>query len=151
MLKNIDVTVKFIFAILLLLFVGLFVWHSYSTDKQVTKLSVTNAQQATVITTQAKAIDTQEKVATVNEQTNVAVAVETKKLVKKQDVVVNRLEQKTTEINQSFATKPSTAANEVSKQEQLSTARIDSLWESYCIGDDTAPECTTNEQGATHA
>jgi len=151
MLKNVDVVVKSVFVLLLVAFVGMFMWHSYSNDKKITNLTVTNAQQAHTIITQNKAIDTQEKVAAINEDTQVAVTTETAKVVKKQETVTKRLEEKTVAIDQTFATKPTTVANEVSKQEQISAARIDSLWESYCIGNDSAPECQTTEQGASHA
>jgi ABC-type Na+ efflux pump permease subunit len=151
MFKNIDTLMKTIFAILMLLFVGLFVWHGYSNEKKVTTLTVTNAAQERTITNQGKAIDTQAKVATITEAANVAVQEKTKQLVKKQDVVTTRLDQRTNAIVQEFASKPSTVVNEVAKQEKLSLARIDSLWESYCIDTTNLPECQPITDGENHA
>jgi flagellar biosynthesis component FlhA len=151
MFKNIDTLMKTVFAILMLLFVALFVWHGVSNEKKVTNLTVTNAAQERTITNQVKAIDTQQKVAAITETTNVAVQEKTKQLVKKQEVVSDRLEQKTKAIKQEFASKPSTVVNEVAKQEKLSLARIDSLWESYCIDTNNVPECQPITDGENHA
>lgn len=151
MFKNIDSLMKTVLGILLVLFVIMFVWHGISNEKKVTDLKVTTAQQSGVIKQQEVTIDKQQKTAAITEQVNTDTQVEVKKVEKRHEVIADKLEQKTKAIEQAFANKPSNVDNTIQKQEELSTARIDSLWEGYCAGSTDNQQCKDIEQGVTHA
>lgn len=107
-------------------------YHSNSTSlKAATK---TIATQSGIITSQHEEIrvtgvvaDVNQEVATTHEDAKVVVA-------KKQVVIQQKLDKTIHDIEQKFDALPVTEDNIIAKQDEGSSARIDSLWATYCTG-----------------
>lgn len=117
------------------------IWHFNRVEEKKDNLLVENTKQGQVINAQDNSIKTGEIVTEVKEKTGLAIAVETGQKVEQQKKVTQKAEHREAEIVQHFDQLPVTTENAVEKQQQLSSSRIDQLWEAYCLGVPDAEEC----------
>jgi hypothetical protein len=121
------------FVIVLVILLGCLVsW--YTSDSKLVKAEKNVAVQSGVIKSQKEEIRVVGVVTKVNEE--VVTKRETAKAVmeKKHVVIQEKLDKITREIEQKFDALPVTEDNIIAKQDEVSSARIDSLWETYCSG-----------------
>lgn len=116
-------------------------WKIHSDGAEIRKQDKTIVTQAVVIKGQDATIKTDGVVAESKEKTNTAVVADTASVVKKQKKVADKVEAKVQDIQDRFDQLPATPVNLEAEQQELSSVRIDSLWESYCIGVPDATEC----------
>ena len=125
----------------IVLFVAGLFWYFHGVEEKKDGLIRDNAVQGTVIKGQEKTIETDTVVADTKEVTGSVVAAETTQKVSDQKKIVKKAEQREVVIKDHFEQLPATPENVQEQQQQLSSTRIDSLWESYCLGVPDATEC----------
>ncbi len=132
---------KAIIALIVIVIIGGVVWkmnHDGDVKDALKKEVVT---KDVVIDAQDGTIKTGEKVKEVKEDSGVKLDTEVKAVVKKQVKIDTKAEITIQDIQDRYNALPLTPDNVVAKSQELSTARIDSLWEAYCIGAPDATEC----------
>jgi hypothetical protein len=119
---------------------------------QVTKdQTVITAQQVT-IKSQQQAIKTDQVVAKIEEHTQVAVQQAVQKTVEHHTAIQHKVADREQQIEQTYTELPPTPENVVAEADQLSTARIDGLWQAYCATQPDAPDCQPQpSSGVPHA
>ncbi len=141
--------------IIAVVLVGAGFYGKYEYDMhQLAKAQGTIKTQGITIANQADTIKTDGVVAGVKEEVHVAVAAETKTVVAKHKAIAEKAEVVDRQIEQRFDVMPKTATNVIAEQAELSSARIDSVWESYCTASPNSAECqapATSAQGDKHA
>lgn len=104
------------------------------------------------IASQKDTIVTGQKVAKIEEATQVATAVAVKEATVKHEGIKQRVDQKDRAISQRFDELPVTLENLNAEQQQLSENRINGLWEAFCAGSPDAKGCevTPSPAGEAH-
>lgn len=124
--------------------VGGFMWHYNGLQEKVVDNAVTIATQGVTIESQKSAIETDSKIDKINEETQVKVEKEVKRQTRQHEAIQTRVEEQTRDIETRFEQLPVTVENVRQEQQQLSTARIDGLWDAYCAAAPDAAECKPN-------
>jgi hypothetical protein len=109
---------------------------------QVAKDAVTINNQKVTIKSQDHVIETAKTVAKIEEATQVAVQRDVKQTTQKHEAIQHKVAEQTRHIEQQYAGLPPTPANVISEVEEVSTARIDGLWEAYCTAQPNDTQCT---------
>lgn len=131
-------------AVFALIFYGVFQHSQTELGKAKTEVAVQKVQ----IAVQKDTLATNKVVAVIAEATQVAtqkaVKAATVKHAKIQETVISKEQN----IERHFADLPVTSNNAEKEQQQLSTVRIDGLWEAYCMAAPEAATCLTPPPGA---
>lgn len=119
---------------------------------EIGKLKKENVVQGVTIAVQKDTIKTDGKVADIKNDVQTAVAADVKKVEVVHKTIQTKVDVKEREIERMFDALPETPTNMVEEQQQLSTARIDGMWEAYCAAKPDALDCQVKPpQGEPHA
>lgn len=109
--------------------------------EQVTELKAETKTQAVTIAAQKDAMVLDAKLDKVNEKAQVAVQQAVKQTTVKHETIQARAEQTTRAIEARYDAEPVTVTTVDQEQAELSTVRIDSLWQAYCTASPNATDC----------
>lgn len=118
--------------------------------RQLRQADETIVKQTITIVDQADTIKTGEVVAEVKDEVRSQVNEAVTKVNETHKAVVAKLEQREQVINDKQYGASTEAVLGIDKATELSTARIDAMWEFYCADKPAAEGCVVNPPGAPH-
>lgn len=136
-----------VIALVVLALIAWGVWEHRA--KEVVELKSEVKTQATTIAVQKDTITTDQKLDKIDEKTQVDTQQAVKAVVTKHESIQAKVAAKAEAIDEKYDGEPVTIQTVEQKQDELSGARIDSLWEAYCAATPSAFVC--QPQGEPHA
>lgn len=121
------------------------------TKVELVKAKSEMALQAIQIADQSDAIVTTKKIAVINSVTQVAIQMAVKEASGKHAGLQQKVEQQSAAVVHSFTDLPVTIECTNQEQQQLSTIRINGLWEAYCAAVPDIPSCQSPLKGEVYA
>lgn len=142
---------ELILGLVLMGFIGYFVWNYNHKDVVIDKLKTAVVAQKIENTGLKDQVQDQKVDASINETVNTQVATETRQLESKVTAIQKKTDTKIAQIEKRHDQQPATPENTAAEDAETSAALIDGMWETYCSAQPDGSGCGATSPPANHS